>query len=183
MHRNYDGSINYNKKCNSTNRTNATNTNRVKKHIMNTDPKRILIVDDSLKDVELAKAALADNKLLTEVVVAEDGVEAMDYLHKRGMFAHEIGNPDFIMLDIKMPKMNGIEVLKLIRSEPQLMYIPIIMVTSSREERDVVECYKWGANSYIVKPVDIGQFMNTIQILGQYWATINQPPPIFTKSN
>lgn len=147
---------------------------------MKPEPKRIFIVDDSLKDVELAKAALADNKLLIEVVVAEDGVEAMDYLYKRGKFTHEIGNPDFIMLDIKMPKLNGIEVLKQIRSDQNFKYIPIIMVTSSREERDVIECYKWGANSYIVKPVDIGQFMNTIQTLGLYWATINQPPPVIT---
>ncbi|MFA6403501.1 MAG: response regulator [Salinivirgaceae bacterium] len=145
---------------------------------MNAEPKRILIVDDSFKDVELVKAAISGKNLVTEVVVAEDGAEALDYLYKLGKFANETGNPDFIMLDIKMPKMNGIEVLKHIRSDPNFKYVPIIMVTSSREERDVIECYKLGANSYVVKPVDISQFMNTMQVLGQYWALINQPPVV-----
>lgn len=140
--------------------------------------KRILIVDDSPKDVELAIAALSENNLANEVVVAEDGEEALDYLCKRGKFVNEIGLPSVILLDIKMPKMNGIELLKHIRSAPAFMYIPVIMVTSSREERDLIESYKLGANSYVVKPVDIVQFIDAIKVLGQYWAVINQPPPI-----
>jgi two-component system, response regulator len=144
---------------------------------MKTEIKRILIVDDSPKDVELTIAALAENNLANEVIVAEDGEEALDYLHKRGKFINEDGLPAVILLDIKMPKMNGIEVLKHIRSEPKFKLIPVIMVTSSREERDLVESYKLGANSYVVKPVDIGQFFNAIKVLGQYWAVVNQPPP------
>jgi two-component system response regulator len=145
---------------------------------MKAEIKRILIVDDSPKDVELTIAALAENNLANEVVVAEDGEEALDYLYKRGKFADQDGIPAVILLDIKMPKMNGIEVLRHIRSDSKFMFIPVIMVTSSREERDLVESYKLGANSYVVKPVDIVQFIDAIKVLGQYWAVINQPPPV-----
>ncbi len=144
---------------------------------MNLEFKRILIVDDSPKDVELTIAALAEKNLANEVVVAEDGVEALDYLYKRGKFADVIGNPAVILLDIKMPRMDGIEVLKHIRSNREFKLIPVIMVTSSCEERDLVESYKLGANSYVVKPVDIAQFIDAIKVLGQYWGVINQPPP------
>jgi len=144
---------------------------------MNAEVKRILIVDDSPKDVELTVAALAENNIANDIIVAEDGEEALDYLYKRGKFAKTDGFPAVILLDIKMPKMNGMEVLKHIRSNPQFRLIPVIMVTSSREERDLVDSYKLGANSYVVKPVDIVQFINSIKILGQYWAVINQPPP------
>lgn len=145
---------------------------------MKTEIKRILIVDDSPKDVELAIAALSENNMANEIIVAEDGVEALDYLYKRGKFLNESGYPAVILLDIKMPKMNGIEVLKHIRNDSKFKLIPVIMVTSSREERDLVESYKLGANSYVVKPVDFTQFMEAIKILGQYWAVINHPPPI-----
>jgi CheY-like chemotaxis protein len=145
---------------------------------MNTEVKRILIVDDSPKDVELTIAALAEKNLANEIIVAEDGEEALDYLYKRGKFVHETGNPAVILLDIKMPKMNGIEVLRHIRSQSRFKFIPVIMVTSSREERDLVESYKLGANSYVVKPVDIVQFIDAIKVLGQFWAVINQPPPL-----
>ena len=148
---------------------------------MNAEIKRILIVDDSPKDVELVIAALAEKNLANEVDVAEDGEEALDYLHKRGQFAERLnGNPAVILLDIKMPKMDGVQVLKYIRSEPKFKTIPVIMVTSSREEKDLVESYKLGANSYVVKPVDIAQFIEAIKVLGQYWAVINQPPPART---
>jgi len=148
---------------------------------MNTEIKRILIVDDSPKDVELTIAALSEKNLGNEVVVAEDGVEALDYLYKRGRFANsEKGNPAVILLDIKMPRMNGIEVLKHIRSDPKFKFIPVIMVTSSGEEKDLVESYKLGANSYMVKPVDIVQFIDAIKVLGQYWVVINQQPPALT---
>jgi CheY-like chemotaxis protein len=145
---------------------------------MKAEVKKILIVDDSPKDVELAIAALAEKNLANEVVVAEDGVEALDYLYKRGKFLDVQGIPAVILLDIKMPKMNGIEVLRHIRSQEKFKFIPVIMVTSSLEERDLVESYKLGANSYVVKPVDIVQFIDAIKVLGQYWAVINQPPPL-----
>lgn len=145
---------------------------------MKTEIKRILIVDDSPKDVELAIAALSENNMANEIIVAEDGEEALDYLYKRGKFIDEHGFPAVILLDIKMPKMNGIEVLRHIRNDSKFKLIPVIMVTSSREEKDLVESYKLGANSYVVKPVDFTQFMEAIKILGQYWAIVNQPPPI-----
>jgi len=147
---------------------------------MKTEIKTILIVDDSRNDIELAIAALSEKNLANEVVIAEDGIEALDFLYKRGKFAdHQNGNPVVILLDIKMPRMDGIEVLKHIRSEPRFQLIPVIMVTSSAEEKDLVESYKLGANSYVVKPVDIVQFIDAIKVLGQYWAVINQPPPSF----
>jgi len=145
---------------------------------MNPEIKRILIVDDSPEDVVLTSSALAENNLGNDLIVAEDGLEALDYLYKRGKFANEIGIPAVILLDIKMPKMNGIEVLKHIRSDPKFKLIPVIMVTSSNEERDLVDSYNLGANSYIVKPVDIVQFINAIKVLGQYWVVINKPPPL-----
>jgi CheY-like chemotaxis protein len=145
---------------------------------MNAEVKKILIVDDNPKDVELTISALAEKNLANEVVVAEDGVEALDYLYKRGKFANINSYPAVILLDIKMPRMDGIEVLKHIRSDPKFKLIPVIMLTSSAEERDLVESYKLGANSYVVKPVDIVQFIDAIKVLGQYWAIINQQPPI-----
>ena len=145
---------------------------------MKTEIKRILIVDDSPKDVELAIAALSENNMANEIIVAEDGEEALDYLYKRGKFIDQHGFPAVILLDIKMPKMNGIEVLRHIRNDSKFKLIPVIMVTSSGEEKDLVESYKLGANSYVVKPVDFNQFMEAIKILGQYWAIVNQSPPI-----
>jgi CheY-like chemotaxis protein len=142
---------------------------------MQADINRILIVDDSPKDIELAISALAEKNLANEVVVAEDGEEALDYLYKRGKFLNEQGNPAVILLDVKMPKMDGIEVLKQIRSDPEFKSIPVIMVTSSHEEKDLVESYKLGANSYLAKPIDAIQFIEAINVLGQYWAVINQP--------
>lgn len=144
---------------------------------MHAEVKKILIVDDSPKDVELATSALREKNLANEVIVAEDGEEGLDYLHRRGRFAeYEKGNPSVILLDIKMPKMNGIELLKHIRSDPELQFIPVIMMTSSREEKDLIECYRLGANSYVVKPVDIGQFIDSIKAVGHYWAVINVLP-------
>ena len=144
---------------------------------MKSELKRILIVDDSPKDVELAISALSEKNLANEIIVAEDGVEALDFLYKRGKFVNESGDPAVILMDIKMPRMDGIEALRQIRSNPDFRLIPVIMVTSSHEERDLVESYKLGANSYVVKPVDIVQFIDAIKVLGQYWAVINQVPP------
>lgn len=145
---------------------------------MKAEIKKILIVDDSPKDVELVISALAEKNLANEVEVAEDGLEALDYLNKRGKFAErDNGNPTVILLDIKMPKLDGIAVLKYIRNDPKFKYIPVIMVTSSREEKDLIESYKLGTNAYVVKPVDIIQFFDAIKVLGQFWAVINQPSP------
>ncbi len=144
---------------------------------MHAEIKKILIVDDSPKDVELAISALREKNLANEVIVAEDGEEALDYLYRRGNYAdYEKGNPAVILLDIKMPKMNGIELLKHIKADPEFQYIPVIMVTSSREEKDLIESYKLGANSYVVKPVDIEKFIDAIKAVGQYWAVINVLP-------
>ena len=140
--------------------------------------KRILIVDDNPKDVELTTSALSEKNLANEIVVVEDGVEALDYLYRRGKYENEESYPAVIMLDIKMPRMDGIEVLRRIRSDPKFQFLPVIMVTSSREEKDLIESYKLGANSYVVKPVDIVQFIEAIKVLGQYWAVINEPPPL-----
>jgi CheY-like chemotaxis protein len=146
---------------------------------MKAELKRILIVDDSPNDIELTIAGLTEKNLANEVDVAEDGEEALDYLYKRGRFAgREGGYPAVILLDIKMPKMNGIEVLRHIRSTADFKLIPVIMVTSSCEEKDLVESYKLGANSYVVKPIDVAQFIDAIKVMGQYWAVINHPPPI-----
>jgi CheY-like chemotaxis protein len=144
---------------------------------MKTEIRRILIVDDSPKDVELTIAALSENHLANDIVVAEDGEEALDYLYKRNKFINETGLPAVILLDVKMPKMDGIEVLKHLRSNDEFKFIPVIMLTSSSEERDIVESYKLGANSFVVKPVDVLQFIDAIKVLGQYWAVINQPSP------
>ena len=145
---------------------------------MKAEVRKILIVDDSPKDVELTIEALGEKNLANGIDVAEDGVEALDYLYKRGKFeGHESGNPAVILLDIKMPRMNGIEVLKHIRAEPKFKFIPVITFTSSREEKDLVESYRLGVNSYVVKPVDIVQFIEAIKALGLYWTVINQPPP------
>lgn len=144
---------------------------------MKTEIRRILIVDDSPKDIELIISALSENNLGNEIDVAEDGEEALDYLYKRGAFSHIVKLPAVVLLDIKMPKMNGIEVLRHVRSKSRFKGIPIIMLTSSSEEKDLAECYKLGANSYVVKPVDIIGFMNAIKSVGHYWFVTNQPPP------
>lgn len=145
---------------------------------MKAEVRRILIVDDSQKDVELTIAALDEQNLANEVVVAEDGVEALDFLYKRGKFINDQGDPDVILLDIKMPRMNGLEVLRHIRADEKFKLIPVIMVTSSSEEKDLVDSYKLGANSFVIKPIDVIQFLDAIKVLGQYWAIINKPPPL-----
>jgi len=144
---------------------------------MDSEIKTILIVDDSPKDVELTMTALSENHLINDIVVAEDGIEALDFLYKRGKFTGFQNNiPVVILLDIKMPRMNGIEVLKHIRTSPKFMTIPVIMVTSSGDEKDLIESYALGANSYVVKPIEIVQFIAAIKSVGQYWAVINKVP-------
>ncbi|MGC9943470.1 MAG: response regulator [Verrucomicrobiota bacterium] len=146
--------------------------------------KRILLAEDNDRDVELTLAALEEYNLANEVVVARDGAEALDYLYHRGKFAgHANGLPVVVLLDLKMPKMDGLEVLYKMRADEQLKLIPVVMVTSSREEQDLVQSYKLGVNAYVVKPVDFQKFIESIKQLGFFWAVINEPPPGTIKRN
>ena len=139
---------------------------------------RILMVEDDPKDVELTLTALDEYKLANEVVVTRDGVEALDYLYCRGNFAGRLnGNPAVMLLDLKLPKVGGLEVLKQIKSDEQLRMIPVVVLTSSHEEKDMVASYKLGVNAYVVKPVEFHEFVNAIRELGVFWAIINEPPP------
>jgi CheY-like chemotaxis protein len=140
--------------------------------------KRILLAEDSERDVELTLAALEEHNLANEVVVARDGAEAMDYLQVRGKFAdHANGLPVVVMLDLKMPKVDGLEVLRQMRNDEKLKHIPVVMITSSREEQDLLKSYQLGVNAYVVKPMDFQQFANSIKEIGFFWAIINEPPP------
>ena len=140
--------------------------------------KSILLVEDDPKDVELTLGSLEDSNLANDVLVARDGAEALDYLYRRGQFAdYPAGNPAVILLDLKLPKVNGFEVLKAIRSDDKLKFIPVTILTSSREDNDLVLSYKLGVNAYIVKPVDFHQFTDAIKKLGVFWAVLNEPPP------
>jgi CheY-like chemotaxis protein len=143
-----------------------------------TEIKRILLAEDDANDVELTVAALAEFHLANEVVVARDGAEALDYLYRRGSFAaRPQGHPAVVLLDLKMPKVNGLEVLRQVKADPNLKSIPIVMVTSSREEADLVQSYELGANAYVVKPVDFQDFVRAVKDLGSFWAVLNEPPP------
>ena len=144
---------------------------------MKTIVKNILLVDDSANDVMLIKAGLKEAHFGNEIIVAEDGEEALDFLYKRGRFADYSGDkPVFILLDIKLPLMNGIEVLKVIRADTTFNNVPVIMLTSSRDSHDLQDCYDNGANSFVVKPVNITDFMEVVKDVGQYWVVINEPP-------
>lgn len=140
--------------------------------------KRILLVEDDLRDMELTLTALEEKKLANEVLVVHDGEEALDYLFTRGSFRMRApGNPVVVLLDLKLPKVDGLEVLRQIKSDPKLKTIPVVMLTSSREERDVVESYQLGVNSYVVKPIDFQDFVSAVKGIGLFWAIINEPPP------
>jgi CheY-like chemotaxis protein len=141
-------------------------------------PARILMVEDDPKDVELTLTALEEYNLVNEVIVTRDGQEGLDYLYCRGPFSdrpHD--NPAVILLDLKLPKVDGLEVLNRIKSDDRLKMIPVVVLTSSREERDMMRSYKLGVNAYVVKPVDFHEFVNAVRELGVFWAVINQPPP------
>jgi DNA-binding response OmpR family regulator len=139
---------------------------------------RILLVEDDPKDVELTMTALEEYNLANEVVVVRDGEEALDYLYCRGSFkARSKENPAVMLLDLKLPKVDGLEVLKTVRNNGKLKFIPVVVLTSSREERDMVSSYQLGVNAYVVKPVDFHEFVNAIKELGVFWAVINEPPP------
>ena len=140
--------------------------------------KRILLVEDSEQDIELTLAALEEHHLTNEVVVTHDGAEALDYLYRRGQFAgHSNGLPVVVLLDLKMPRVDGLEVLRQMKSDPELKSVPVVMLTSSREEQDLVKSYELGVNAYVVKPVDFQQFVDSVKNLGCFWMLINQPPP------
>jgi CheY-like chemotaxis protein len=140
--------------------------------------RRILLVEDDPKDVELTLTALEEYNLANEVVVARDGAEALDYLYCRGEFADRSNdNPAVLLLDLKLPKVDGLEVLQQIKSDEKLRMVPVVVLTSSREEKDMVASYKLGVNAYVVKPVDFHEFVNAIKELGMFWAIINEPPP------
>lgn len=140
--------------------------------------KRILLAEDNDRDLELTLAALDEHNLANEVVVARDGAEALDYLHCRGKFAgHANGLPVVVLLDLKMPKVDGLEVLSAMRADPQLKSVPVVMITSSREEQDMIRSYELGVNAYVVKPVDFQKFVESIKQVGFFWAIINEPPP------
>jgi CheY-like chemotaxis protein len=136
------------------------------------------MVEDDPRDVELSLNALEDYHLANEVVVVRDGEEALDYLSCRNAYAsRSSGNPAVILLDLKLPKVDGLEVLRQIKSDDKLKLIPVVVLTSSHEEKDLVTSYRLGVNAYVVKPVDFHQFVNAIKELGAFWAVINAPPP------
>jgi CheY-like chemotaxis protein len=140
--------------------------------------RRVLMAEDSANDVELTLAALAEHRLANQVDVVRDGAEALDYLYRRGAYADRAeGNPAIVLLDLKMPKVNGLEVLKTIKADPMLQTIPVVMLTSSREEGDLIQSYQLGVNAYVVKPVEFGDFMGAVSRLGGFWALVNEPPP------
>jgi CheY-like chemotaxis protein len=140
--------------------------------------KRILLVEDDPQDVELTINALGEYNLANEIAVARDGVEALDYLFRRGAFeSRSAGNPVVILLDIKMPRMDGIQVLHQLKSDEKMHSIPVVILTSSHETRDLDECYKLGVNAYVVKPVRFAEFIEAVKGIGVFWALINEPPP------
>jgi CheY-like chemotaxis protein len=141
--------------------------------------KKILLIEDDIKDVELTISALGEKNLANDVIVMRDGADALDYLFRRGQHASRVeGLPVVILLDLKMPKVNGIQVLKQIKEDEKLKILPVVILTSSRESRDLEECYKLGVNAYVVKPVKFPEFVEAVKGLGIFWAMINEPPPL-----
>jgi CheY-like chemotaxis protein len=140
--------------------------------------KPILLVEDDPRDLELTLVALERSQLANEVIVVRDGAEALDYLNREGPHAGRAeGNPAVILLDLKLPKVNGLEVLKSVRATEGLRSVPVVMLTSSHEETDVLRSYELGVNAYVVKPVEFKQFVTAIADLGVFWAVLNEPPP------
>lgn len=145
---------------------------------MTSDYPEILLAEDDPNDVELTLQALAQHNLANRVTVAKDGVEALGYLRREGSYAGRTrGNPAVVLLDIKMPRKDGLEVLREIRQDPDLRTTPVVILTSSREEQDIIISYDLGVNAYVVKPVGFQDFMKAIESLGVFWALINERPP------
>ena len=139
---------------------------------------RILLVEDSPNDAELTLEALAEHNLANGVEWVHDGEEALDYLYCRGRFAGgECNDLSVVLLDLKLPKVDGLEVLRSIKSDKRLKFLPVVVLTSSREERDMIESYRLGVNAYVVKPVNFPDFMDAVKELGVFWALVNEPPP------
>jgi CheY-like chemotaxis protein len=140
--------------------------------------KPILLVEDNPNDLELTLVALERSQLANEVIVLRDGAEALDYLFRRNQYnGRDPGNPAVLLLDLKLPKIDGLEVLKVIRESEELRSIPVVMLTSSREEPDLQRAYSLGVNAYVVKPVEFKEFVSAISDLGVFWAVLNEPPP------
>jgi CheY-like chemotaxis protein len=140
---------------------------------------RILIAEDNDNDLELTLAALRTHRVANEIDTVRDGVEALDYLHCRGRYASRTSTAlALVLLDLKMPKVDGLEVLKDIKADPRLRLTPVVMLTSSREEVDLVRSYELGVNAYVVKPVAFGEFMEAVRQLGAFWAVLNEAPPV-----
>jgi CheY-like chemotaxis protein len=140
--------------------------------------KRIILAEDNANDVELTVSALRQNHVVNEIVVLRDGAEALDYLYRRNAHAaRPSGNPALLLLDLKMPKVDGIEVLRQVKSDPTLKTIPVVVLTSSREEQDLLRTYDLGVNAYVVKPVDFHEFVDAVKLLGGFWAVVNETPP------
>lgn len=142
------------------------------------EPKKILIAEDDENDAELILKALGRYNIANEVVMVEDGAEALDYLHRRGDYETRAeGNPVLTLLDIKMPKVDGLEVLREIKADERLKMIPVVILTSSRQEGDLLAGYQLGVNAYVVKPVDFNEFVEAVRDLGVFWVMVNEPPP------
>lgn len=145
---------------------------------MNDLLKPILLVEDNPKDLELTLVALEKTQLANEVIIVRDGAEALEYLFRRGQYQERTGgNPAVVLLDLKLPKVDGLQVLEQIKADPVLRATPIVMLTSSREEKDLVRSYHLGVNAYVVKPVGFREFIEAISDLGVFWAVLNEPPP------
>jgi CheY-like chemotaxis protein len=139
--------------------------------------KRILLVEDDPKDIELTLSALEEYNLANDIMTVRDGVEALDYLYRRDEFALlPAGHPVVILLDLKMPRLDGVQVLRQLKSDEQMRFVPVVILTSSRESRDLEECYRLGINAYVVKPVRFVEFVEAIKGIGVFWALINTPP-------
>jgi CheY-like chemotaxis protein len=137
----------------------------------------ILLAEDSLNDIELTKEALSGQNLANQIDVVRDGQEALDYLYRKGEYAgRPPGDPAVILLDLKLPRIDGLEVLSKVKGDPALRHVPVVMLTSSREERDLVESYRLGVNAYVVKPVDFRQFVEAVRETGVFWAVLNHVP-------
>ncbi len=146
----------------------------------NMQNKIILLVEDNPDDEELTLRALAKNNIMNEVVVAHDGVEALDYLFGTGLYEGRDthSQPQLVLLDLKLPRIDGLEVLQRLRSDPRTQFLPVVILTSSKEDQDVIQSYSRGANSYIQKPVDFTQFTEAVRHLGLYWLVLNEVPPV-----
>jgi CheY-like chemotaxis protein len=144
-----------------------------------TSVRTILLAEDNANDAELTMAALREHRLANEIVVVRDGAAALDYLYERGEFhGRPTGPPGLLLLDLKMPKVDGLEVLQAVKGDPVLKFVPVVILTSSREEADMVRSYSLGVNAYVVKPVVFEDFMAAVKVLGQFWALVNEPPPL-----